>query len=317
MYARIISTGKYLPKKILTNSELEKIVDTSDEWILSRTGIESRHIAADDEFTSHLAEKAANIALKTAGLNSNDIDLVVVGTCTPDRMFPNVACLIQERMGIKGPAFSLEAACSGFVYALTVADQFICAGKAKRALVIGAETMSRLIDWTDRETCVLFGDGAGAVILEASEEPGLIFSDLGADGQHRKLLYTDTGLSNMRSSVDGDLKMKGNEVFKVAVRTLEQMVDKVLKDNQLEQGDIDWLVPHQANLRIISATAKRLGLPMERVVVTVNKHGNTSAASIPMALDTAVKDGRIKNGDLILLEAFGGGFTWGSCLLKF
>ena len=296
---------------------MEKIVDTSDEWILSRTGIESRHIAADDEFTSHLAEKAANIALKTAGLNSNDIDLVVVGTCTPDRMFPNVACLIQERMGIKGPAFSLEAACSGFVYALTVADQFICAGKAKRALVIGAETMSRLIDWTDRETCVLFGDGAGAVILEASEEPGLIFSDLGADGQHRKLLYTDTGLSNMRSSVDGDLKMKGNEVFKVAVRTLEQMVDKVLKDNQLEQGDIDWLVPHQANLRIISATAKRLGLPMERVVVTVNKHGNTSAASIPMALDTAVKDGRIKNGDLILLEAFGGGFTWGSCLLKF
>lgn len=317
MYTRIISTGTYLPEKVLTNDELETIVNTSDDWIRSRTGIESRHIAADGEFTSHLAEKAAHKALEAAGLVPADIDLIVVGTCTPDRMFPNVACLLQERMGITGPAFSLEAACSGFVYALTVADQFLCSGKSKRALVIGAETMSRLIDWTDRETCVLFGDGAGAVILEASHEPGLLYSDLGADGQHRKLLYTETGLSNMESSVEGHLKMKGNEVFKVAVRTLESMVDKVLMENNLNKGQIDWLVPHQANLRIISATAKRLGLSMDRVVVTVNKHGNTSAASIPMALDTAVRDGRIKRGDLILLEAFGGGFTWGACLLRY
>jgi 3-oxoacyl-[acyl-carrier-protein] synthase-3 len=317
MYTRIISTGKYLPKRVMTNAELEALVNTSDEWIRTRTGIESRHIAAEDEFTSHLAEKAAYNALEAAGLVPADIDLIVVGTCTPDRMFPNVACLLQERMGITGPAFSLEAACSGFVYALTVADQFLCSGKSKRALVIGAETMSRLIDWTDRETCVLFGDGAGAVILEVSEEPGLIYSDLGADGKHRKLLYTETGLSNMKPNVQGSLKMKGNEVFKVAVRTLEAMVDKVLKENNLDKGQIDWLVPHQANLRIISATAKRLGLPMERVVVTVNEHGNTSAASIPMALDTAVRDGRVKKGDLILLEAFGGGFTWGSCLLRY
>jgi len=317
MYSRVIGTGKYLPEKVLTNQELEQMVDTSDEWIRTRTGIESRHIAAEDEATSHLAEKAAYAAMESAGLGPEDIDMIVVGTCTPDLVFPNVACLLQERMGITGPAFSVEAACSGFVYALTVADQFVRLGQAKHSLVIGAETMSRLIDWTDRETCVLFGDGAGAVILEAAEDPGILYSDLGADGQYRKLLYTDSGVSQLKEGGTAELQMKGNEVFKVAVRTLEAMVDKVLAENDLEQGEIDWFVPHQANLRIIKATAKRLGLPLERVVLTVAEHGNTSAASIPMALDTAVRDGRIKRGDLLLLEAFGGGFTWGSCLLRY
>lgn len=317
MYSRVVGTGKYLPEKVLTNQELEQMVDTSDEWIRTRTGIESRHIAAEDEATSHLAEKAAYAAMESAGLGPEDIDMIVVGTCTPDLVFPNVACLLQERMGITGPAFSVEAACSGFVYALTVADLFVRSGQAKHSLVIGAETMSRLIDWTDRETCVLFGDGAGAVILEAAEDPGILYSDLGADGQYRKLLYTDSGVSQLKEGGTAELQMKGNEVFKVAVRTLEAMVDKVLAENDLEQGQIDWFVPHQANLRIIKATAKRLGLPLERVVLTVAEHGNTSAASIPMALDTAVRDGRIKRGDLLLLEAFGGGFTWGSCLLRY
>jgi len=318
MYSRIIGTGKYLPEKILTNHDLAKMVDTTDEWIRARTGIERRHIAAEGEATSHLAEKAAGEALDAAGLGPDDIQMVVVGTCTPDLVLPNPACLLQERMGMTGPAFSVEAACSGFVYALTIADQFIRSGQVERSLVVGAETMSRLIDWTDRETCVLFGDGAGAVILEASEEPGVIYSDIGADGQYRSLLYADAGVSQVKEGGgSAELKMKGNEVFKVAVRTLEAMADKVLAENDLEQGDIDWFVPHQANLRIITATAKRLGLDMERVVLTVNDHGNTSAASIPMALDTAVRDGRIKRGDLLLLEAFGGGFTWGSSLLRY
>ena len=318
MYSRIVGTGKYLPEKILTNHDLEKMVDTTDEWIRARTGIERRHIAAEGEATSHLAEKAAGEALDSAGLGPDDIQMVVVGTCTPDLVLPNPACLLQERMGMTGPAFSVEAACSGFVYALTIADQFIRSGQVERSLVVGAETMSHLIDWTDRETCVLFGDGAGAVILEASEEPGVIYSDIGADGQYRSLLYADAGVSQVKEGGgSAELKMKGNEVFKVAVRTLETMADKVLAENDLEQGDIDWFVPHQANLRIITATAKRLGLDMERVVLTVKDHGNTSAASIPMALDTAVRDGRIKRGDLLLLEAFGGGFTWGSRLLRY
>ena len=318
MYSRITGTGKYLPEKILTNHDLEKMVDTSDEWIRARTGIERRHIAAEGEATSHLAEKAAREALDSAGLGPDDILMVVAGTCTPDLVLPNPACLLQERMGMTGPAFSVEAACSGFVYALTIADQFIRSGQVERSLVVGAETMSRLIDWTDRETCVLFGDGAGAVILEASEEQGVIYSDIGADGRYRSLLYADAGVSQEKEGGgSAELKMKGNEVFKVAVRTLEATADKVLADNNLEQGDIDWFVPHQANLRIITATAKRLGLDMERVVLTVKDHGNTSAASIPMALDTAVRDGRIKRGDLLLLEAFGGGFTWGSSLLRY
>ncbi|HVY67170.1 MAG TPA: beta-ketoacyl-ACP synthase III [Gammaproteobacteria bacterium] len=320
MYSRIIGTGKYLPEKVLTNFDLEKMVDTTDEWIRTRTGIERRHIAADDEATSDLAYKAGLAALQSAGLTPADIDFVLVGTTTPDLIFPNVACLVQEKLGIRSvPAFSLEAACSGFLYALVVADQFIRTGQIRRALVIGAETMSRIIDWTDRETCVLFGDGAGAVILEASEEPGIIYSTLGADGRYRELLYASSGVST-RHRESGDiaaLRMKGNEVFKVAVKTLENLVDRVVAENHLEKGQIDWLIPHQANLRIINATARRLEMPMERVVLTVREHGNTSAASVPMALDTAIRDGRVKRGDLLLLEAFGGGFTWGASLIRY
>jgi 3-oxoacyl-[acyl-carrier-protein] synthase-3 len=319
MYSRIAGTGKYLPDRVLTNFDLEKMVETSDEWIRSRTGIERRHIAADDQATSDLAVEAGRAAIEDAGLKPADIDLVVVGTTTPDLIFPNVGCLVQERLGIGSvPAFSLEAACSGFIYALTVADQFVRLGSAARALVIGAETMSRIIDWTDRETCVLFGDGAGAVVLELADEPGLIYSKLGADGRYRDLLYASSGVSaRPKDSSDSLLKMKGNEVFRVAVKTLENMVDEVVAANSLEQGEIDWLIPHQANIRIIQATARRLELPMERVVLTVREHGNTSAASVPMALDTAIKDGRVKRGDLLLLEAFGGGFTWGASLIRY
>jgi 3-oxoacyl-[acyl-carrier-protein] synthase-3 len=321
MYSRIVSTGKYLPERILTNADLEKMVETTDEWIRTRTGIEHRHIAADDEATSDLAYKAGLVAMQDAGIAPSDIDLVLVGTTTPDLIFPNVACLVQEKLGIHNgrPAFSLEAACSGFVYSLAVADQFIRTGQARRALVIGAETMSRIIDWKDRETCVLFGDGAGAVILEAADEPGIMYSTLGADGRYRELLYASSGVSTRHraGSEVAALRMKGNEVFKVAVKTLENLVDDVVEKNNLEKGQIDWLIPHQANIRIISATAKRLQMPMERVILTVQEHGNTSSASVPMALDTAVRDGRIKRGDLLLLEAFGGGFTWGASLVRY
>jgi 3-oxoacyl-[acyl-carrier-protein] synthase-3 len=317
MYSRIAGTGKYLPERVLTNADLEKMVETTDEWIKTRTGIERRHIVADDEMTSDLACKAGRIAIEAAGLAPSDIDLVLVGTTTPDLIFPNVACLVQEKLGIKScPAFSVEAACSGFLYGLVVADQFLRLGQAKRALVIGAETMSRIIDWTDRETCVLFGDGAGAVVLEAAESPGILYSTLGADGRYKDLLYASSGVS-LRQREGAALRMKGNEVFKVAVKTLENLVDDVIEKNNLETGQIDWLIPHQANIRIISATAKRLDLPMERVILTVREHGNTSAASVPMALDTAIRDGRIKRGDLLLLEAFGGGFTWGASLIRY
>jgi 3-oxoacyl-[acyl-carrier-protein] synthase-3 len=319
MYSRIIGTGRYLPERILTNLELEKMVDTSDEWIKTRTGISERHIAAEGEMTSDLAYNAAIEAIDAAGVAADTIDMIVVGTTTPDLVFPNVACLLQERLGIAGcPAFSLETACSGFIYALTVADQFVRNGQVRRPLVVGAETMSRIIDWTDRETCVLFGDGAGAVVLDAGDEPGIIYSSLGADGRYRKLLETDSGISKPpEEGTSTALHMKGNEVFKVAVRTLESMVDEVLEANDLKQGEIDWFVPHQANLRIIAATARRLDIPMERVVLTVAEHGNTSAASVPMALDTGIRDGRIKRGDLLLLEAFGGGFTWGASLIRY
>jgi 3-oxoacyl-[acyl-carrier-protein] synthase-3 len=319
MYSRIVGTGKYLPERVLTNFDLEKMVDTSDEWIRSRTGIERRHIASDGQATSDLAGRAARVAIEDAGMRPDDIDLIIVGTTTPDLIFPNVGCLVQEQLGIpRAPAFSIEAACSGFVYALTVADQFIRCEAARRALVIGAETMSRIIDWTDRETCVLFGDGAGAVVIERSNEPGIIYSNLGADGRYRDLLYASSGVSAPPTNPEGGtLRMKGNEVFRVAVKTLENMVDEVMAANKLEKGEIDWLIPHQANIRIIQATAKRLQMPMERVVLTVQEHGNTSAASVPMALDTAIRDGRIKRGDLLLLEAFGGGFTWGASLIRY
>jgi 3-oxoacyl-[acyl-carrier-protein] synthase-3 len=319
MHSRIAGTGKYLPERILTNFDLEKMVETTDEWIRTRTGIEHRHIAADEQATSDLATEAARAAIADAGLAPDDIGLIVVGTTTPDLVFPNVGCLVQERLGIGPcPAFSIEAACSGFVYALTVADQFLRAGQAERALVIGAETMSRIIDWTDRETCVLFGDGAGAVVLERSDEPGIIYSKLGADGRYRDLLYASSGVSTPpKDTGESLLKMKGNEVFRVAVKTLEGIVDEVIAANGLKMGEIDWLIPHQANIRIIQATAKRLQLPMERVVLTVAEHGNTSAASVPMALDTAIRDGRVRRGDLLLLEAFGGGFTWGASLIRY
>ncbi len=320
MYSRIAGTGRYLPAKILTNFDLEKMVETSDEWIRTRTGIERRHIAGDDEATSDLAYKASVAAIEAAGIEPEAIDLIVVGTTTPDLIFPNVGTLVQSKLGIRGaPAFSLEAACSGFVYSLSVADQFLRTGAHERALVIGAETMSRIIDWSDRETCVLFGDGAGAVVLERAETPGVIYSGLGADGRYRDLLYASSGVSARAGPGERDsaLKMKGNEVFKVAVKTLENMVDDVIAHNDIEKEDIDWLVPHQANIRIIQATAKRLQMPMEKVVLTVADHGNTSAASVPMALDTAIRDGRIRRGDLVLLEAFGGGFTWGASLIRY
>ena len=319
MYSRIIGTGKYLPERVLTNLDLEMTMDTTAEWIQTRTGIEQRHIAADGETTSDLAYHASIAAMDMAGVDPQEIDMIVVGTCTPDLVFPNVACLIQQRLGISGgPAFSVEAACSGFMYAFTTADQFMRTGSIQRALVVGAETMSRIVDWTDRETCVLFGDGAGAIVIEAAEEPGVIYSSLGADGKYKNLLYADAGISKKSSAPDTSLiRMKGSEVFKVAVRTLESMVDQVIEENNIKQGEIDWFVPHQANLRIIKATAKRLQIPMERVILTVAEHGNTSAASVPMALDTAVRDGRIKHGDLLLLEAFGGGFTWGASLVRY
>ena len=321
IYSRIAGTGRYLPERVLTNAELEKRVDTSDEWIRSRTGIERRHIAADDQTTTDLAERAARHAIAAAGISAADIDLIVVGTTTPDLVFPNVGALVQERLGIRGcPAFSLEAACSGFIYALGVADKFVRAGDARCALVIGAETLSRITDWNDRNTCVLFGDGAGAVILQPAAEPGIISTHLHADGSYKDLLACNAGVSrNHRLMADRQLKilMKGSEVFKVAVTTLGNVVDETLERNHLDRKAIDWLVPHQANLRIIQAMARRLDLSMERVVVTVQDHGNTSAASIPLALDTAIRDGRIKRGDLMLLETFGGGFTWGSALVRY
>jgi 3-oxoacyl-[acyl-carrier-protein] synthase III len=323
MYSRIAGTGRYLPERILTNKDLEQIVDTTDEWIRDRTGIERRHIAADTQTTADMAEGAARRAMEAAGVTAADIDFIVVGTTTPDVVFPNVGCLLQDRLGIHGcPAFSVEAACSGFIYALSIADRFIATGRARCALVIGAETLSRITDWSDRTTCVLFGDGAGAVVLKPAEEAGIVSCHLGADGRYKDLLYHPYGPSRRPGPVFGDdagsfIHMKGNEVFKVAVKTLEGIVDEALAANHLERSAVDWLIPHQANLRIIQATAKRLGMPMERVVLTLQDHGNTSAASVPMALDVAVRDGRVKRGDLLLLEAFGGGFTWGACLVRY
>ncbi|MEW8073168.1 MAG: beta-ketoacyl-ACP synthase III [Candidatus Thiodiazotropha endolucinida] len=321
IYSRITGTGGYLPEKVLTNQDLEKIVDTTDQWIFDRTGIRKRHIAADDEFTCDLAEKAALNAIEMAGIEASDIDLIVVATTTADQVFPSTACLLQARLGIRGPAaFDVQAVCTGFVYALGVADNFIRSGAAKRALVVGAETFSRIIDWGDRNTCVLFGDGAGAVVIEASDEPGIISTHLHADGAYESLLRVPTGISRgYKKILQGSayVEMKGNEVFKVAVTTLGRIVDETLAANNMEKSDVDWLIPHQANIRIINATAKKLQTPMDHVVVTVDEHGNTSAASVPLALDVAVRDGRIKRGETILMEAFGGGFTWGSVLAKF
>ncbi len=319
-HACITGTGSYLPERIMTNAELEQIVDTTDQWIQDRTGIKQRHIVDENQTTSDLAEQAAIQAMQAAGKTKNDIDLIIVATTTPDQIFPSVACLLQKKLDIHGcAAFDVQAVCTGFVYALGIADKFIKSGSAKCALVVGAETLSRIINWQDRGTCVLFGDGAGAVIVESSEEPGILSSHLHADGQYENLLSVPNGISKdqQRFREEGAfITMKGNEVFKMAVNTLGRIVDETLAANNMQKSDINWLVPHQANIRIINATGKKLGLNPDHVVVTVDKHGNTSAASVPLALDTAVRDGRIERGEIVLLEAFGGGFTWGSVLLK-
>lgn len=319
--SKIIGTGGYLPEKVVTNADLEKMVDTTDEWITSRTGIKKRHLVVDGETTCDLAEKAAIGAMQAADISKDDIDLIIVATTTPDRIFPSTACLLQDRLDIHGcAAFDVQAVCTGFVYALGVADKFIKSGTHKTALVIGAETMSRTVDWNDRSTCVLFGDGAGAVVLQASEQPGILSTHLHADGKYKELLTVPAGVSEnpaLFQSGEAYMQMKGNEVFKMAVNTLGRIVDETLAANNMDKTDIDWLVPHQANIRIINATAKKLSMSMDHVVVTVHEHGNTSAASVPLALNEAVRDGRIKRGETILLEAFGGGFTWGSALIKY
>ncbi|WP_456406555.1 beta-ketoacyl-ACP synthase III [Thiolapillus sp.] len=323
VFSRITGTGGYLPEKIVSNHDLEKMVETSDQWIQERTGIKKRHIAEEGQTTCDLAEQASVMALEAAGKTAEDIDLIVVATTTPDKIFPSTACLLQQRLGNHGcAAFDIQAVCTGFVYAMGVADKFIKTGAARTALVVGAETLSRILDWTDRGTCILFGDGAGAVVLEASDEPGILSTHLHADGAYEELLHVPGGISRgFDMEIDGIdphfMQMKGNEVFKMAVNTLGRIVDETLAANSMKKSDIDWLVPHQANIRIIKATARKLSMDMDNVVVTVDEHGNTSAASVPLALDTAVRDGRIKRGETLLLEAFGGGFTWGSILLNY
>ena len=307
MFSKIIGTGGYLPKKIVTNKDLESTVDTTDQWIVERTGIKQRHIAEENETTSSMALQASIDALNSANIQPEDIDLIIVATTTPDQIFPSTACIVQNKLKIKAPAFDIQAACTGFVYAVSIADNYIKAGLNKNILVIGAEKYSNLLDWNDRSTCVLFGDGAGAVILSAQSEPGIISTHIHADGKYNDLLSVE----------NNHIKMKGNEVFKVAVNTLSKLVDETLSINNMTKSDIDWLVPHQANLRIIKAAAKKLSMNLDQVVITVDKHANTSAASIPLALNEAVKDGRIKRDQVILLEAFGSGFTWGSVLLRY
>ena len=322
IHSRIVGTGSYLPEKVLTNADLEKMVDTNDEWIVSRSGIRERHIAADGETTGDLAFHAATRALEAAGMVGSEIELIVLGTTTPDLIFPSTACLLQHRLGANGcPAFDVNAACSGFIYALTVADQFIRSGAVKNALVVGAETLSRMVDWTDRGTCVLFGDGAGAVVLKADAEAGVISTHMHADGGKRDLLYNPAGVSvgfdTSLPNAGVKVLMAGSDVFKYAVKALDSVVEETLAANGLDKHAIDWLIPHQANLRIIEATAKRLDMPMDRVIVTVDRTGNTSAGSVPLALDEAVRSGRVQRGQLLLLEAFGGGFTWGSALIRY
>ncbi|GLQ45511.1 3-oxoacyl-[acyl-carrier-protein] synthase 3 [Dyella lipolytica] len=321
IYSRIMATGSALPERVLTNADLEKFVDTSDEWIHSRTGIRQRHVAAEGETTGDLATLAAQRALDAAGVKASELDLIILGTTTPDIIFPSTACLVQHRLGANGcAAFDVNAACSGFVYALGVADKFIRSGQSKKVLVIGAETLTRMIDWTERETCVLFGDGAGAVVLEASDEPGIYATCLHADGGHKELLYNPVGVSvgfKDEPNHGVRIRMSGREVFKVAVKTLDSLVEETLKAAGMDASQLDWLIPHQANLRIIEATAKRLNMPMDQVIVTVDKHANTSSGSVPLALDSAVRSGKVKRGQNLLLEAFGGGFTWASALLRY
>ncbi|MGZ0019118.1 beta-ketoacyl-ACP synthase III [Nitrosomonas sp. wSCUT-2] len=317
MYSRITGTGSYLPEKILTNADLERMVDTSDEWIRTRTGITQRHIARDDQVASDLALYASQNAMQAAGVSSEDIDLIIVATTTPDMIFPSTACILQNKLGIENcPAFDVQAVCSGFVYALATADMFVSSGKCRNALVVGSEIYSKILDWNDRNTCVLFGDGAGAVVLSQSDQPGILSSHLHASGSHSNILSAPGCISGGRVQGNPYINMEGNAVFKFAVKVLEEVVQEAVEKNNLQSTDIDWLIPHQANIRIIQSTAKKLGLPMDKVVVSVDKHGNTSAASIPLALDIAVRDGRIQRDQLLLLEGVGGGFTWGAVLLR-
>lgn len=316
IYSKIIGTGSYLPEKILNNHDLEKMFETTDEWITTRTGIKERHIASTHQYTSDLAVEAAKKAIEASGINANKIDLIIVATTTPDKIFPSTACIVQTKLGLSlCPAFDIQAVCSGFIYALSIADNFIKTGAAKCVLVIGADTMSRITDYSDRSNAILWGDGGGAIILEASDQPGILSTHIHADGSYEKLLHVPSGVSHQKGKAT--IEMQGNQVFKIAVNTLDSIVDETLEMNQLEKSDIDWLVPHQANIRILEATAKKLNMSMDRVIVTIDKHGNTSAASIPLALDTAIREHKIKRGETLLMEAFGGGFTWGSALIKY
>ena len=317
LYSRIAGTGSYLPEQILTNADLARRVDTSDEWIVSRTGIHSRHIAAPDEMTSDLACKASLAALESAGVAASEIDLIVVATSTPDMIFPSAACILQDKLGVHGfPAFDVQAVCAGFAYALATADQFVRGGMAKTALVVGAEVFSRILDWNDRRTCVLFGDGAGAVVLKASDEPGIIMTKLKADGRYRDILATPGGVANGEVVGTPFLHMDGQAVFRFAVKALAELASETLDAAGMTAADLDWLVPHQANVRIIESTAKHLHLSMDKVILTLAHHGNTSAASIPLALDEAARAGKFKRGEHLMLEGIGGGFAWGSALLR-
>lgn len=320
-YARIAGIGSYLPEKVLSNKDLETMMDTSDEWIRERTGIHRRHIAADDETTGSMALAAARRAIADAGIDADEIDLIVLGTATPDKVFPSTACIVQRQLGVKGcPAFDVHAACSGFLYGFDLANRYIQSGGAKKALVIGSETLSRITNWEDRTTAVLFGDGAGAVVLEASDEPGVMATHIHADGEYEELLHVPQGVSigyDVTRGGEAFIEMQGNAVFRRAVATFDAIARETIKDLDGHLDDIDWFVPHQANMRIIKAAARKLGMPMERVIATVDEHANTSGASIPLALDLAVKDGRIKRGDTLLFAAFGAGFTWGSAMLKY
>ncbi len=316
-YSRILGTGSYLPKKIVTNEELTKTVDTTDEWIVSRTGIRARHVASEEETSSYMGYHAGLRALEAAKLSAKDIDMIIVATTTPDKGLPNTACLLQERLGITGiPAFDMTVACAGFVYALSVADQYIRTGMLKTILVVGVDVLTAVTNWEDRSTCVLFGDGAGAVILQAADKPGILSTHLHADGRQKDSLYIPTWLPGQRKENELPyISMDGRAVFRFAVKALEQVMEEALAANQMPQSAIDWLIPHQANLRIITALAEKLKLPLDKVVVTVDRHANTSAASVPLALDEAIRDGRIQRGQTLLLDAIGGGFVWGAAVI--
>lgn len=313
-YAKVIGTGGYLPEKLLSNEEISETVDTSDEWIYERTGIKNRHIAASHETASSMAEIAARQAIEAAQIDPESIDLIIVATGTPDRVYPSTGCLLQQRLGVKhAVAFDIQAACSGSIFGLSIADQYIKSGAAKTVLVVGSELCSRIVDWTDRSTCILFGDGAGAILLTASDEAGVLSTHIHSDGEYEELLYCP----QYTQQAAGYINMRGNEVFKVAVNTLGRIVDETLEANGMDQSHVDWLVPHQANSRIIAATAKKLKLPMEQVIMTLENQGNTSSASVLLAFNEGVRDGRIQRGQVVLLEAFGAGFTWGSALIKY